>query len=130
MLLAPVLQNRWLTSLLLLAAVLQTGLVAAGLSAWSCPLNDVFSLPCPSCGLTTGVVHLLQGQWESALHTHLFSPLLLAGTTAAGLVVLMPAPIHRRLIKRVEVLERSTGVSMWIGVCLGVFWIWRLAESI
>ena len=124
------LQNRRLTALLLLAAVVQTGLVAAGMPAWMCPLKNVFSIPCPACGMTTGVVHLLNGQWNSALQAHLFSPLLLAAMAAAGLAVILPAPTHRRLITRVAMLEKSTAAGMWIVVGLGVFWIWRLAEGI
>jgi|GEM_PF-3185662 len=125
--LTPVLQNRRLSTVLFLVAVAQTGLVAAGLSAWTCPFATVFSVPCPACGLTTGVLHLLQGQWDSALQAHLLSPLLLTGTAAVGLLILMPTSIHRRTVSRMEVLERSTGASTWIGVCLGVSWIWRIA---
>ena len=128
--LTTVIQNRRLTSLLLLAAVVQTGLVAAGMSAWTCPLKNVFSIPCPACGMTTGVVHLLYGQWEAALQAHLFSPLLLTAMAVAGLAVILPATIHRRWVTWVEVLERSGKASMWIVVGLGVFWIWRLAEGI
>ena len=129
-LLTPVFQNRRLTSLLLLAAVVQTGLVAAGMTAWMCPLKNAFSIPCPACGMTTGVVHLLRGQWISALQAHLFSPLLLAAMAVAGVGVMLPASVNRRLITRVERLERSTGAGMWMVVGLGVFWIWRLAAGI
>ena len=129
-LLTPVLQNRRLTFLLVLAAVLQTGFAAAGLSAWTCPFYAVFSKPCPACGMTSGSVLLLQGQWEPALRAHLFSPLILTGTVAAGFLALMPTPIHRRILDRVEALERSTGLSVWIGFCLGVYWICRLAGGI
>ena len=129
-LLTTVFQNRRLTALLFLAAVVQTVLVAVGISAWMCPLKNVFSIPCPACGMTTGVVHLLHGQWKSALQAHLFSPLLLAAMAAAGLAVMLPFPIHSRLITRMEILERSSKAGMWILVGLGVFWIWRLAEGI
>jgi hypothetical protein len=128
--LTPVLQNRRLTIVLVLAAALQTGLTAMGLSAWSCPFHSAFFIPCPACGMTSGAVLLLKGQWASALQTHLFSPLLIAGTAAAGLVALMPDRIHRRLIDRLEALERRTGVTVWIGVCFGVSWIWRMVGGI
>jgi hypothetical protein len=124
--LTPVLQNRRLTIVLVLAAALQTGLTAMGLSIWSCPFHSAFSIPCPACGMTSGAVLLLKGQWASALRTHLFSPFLIAGTAAAGLLALMPAPIHRRFINRLEALERKTKATLWIGVFFGVSWIWRM----
>ena len=129
-LLTPLLKDRRLTAALILAAILQTGLAAAGLTAWSCPFKSVLSIPCPACGMTSGAVLLLQGHWESALQAHLFSPLLLAAVAAACLVGLMPTPIHRGFINRIEGLERNTGITTWIGVCLGVCWIWRMAGGI
>jgi hypothetical protein len=48
----------------------------------------------------------------------------------AGIGVMLPTSINRRLITRMERLERSTAAGMWMVVGLGVFWIWRLAAGI
>ncbi len=129
-LLTPVLGNRRLTAVLALTAALQIGLAAGGLSVWSCPFQSAFSIPCPACGMTSGAILLLQGQWALAVRMHLFSPLLIAGTMAAGLLALMPAPAYRRIICQLEVLERRTGLTVWIAVCLGASWIWRMVGGI
>ena len=129
-LLSPVIRNRPLTVLVVSAAVLQTGLAAGGLPAWSCPIRAVFSTPCPACGLTSGAVLLLQGNWGAALQAHLLSPMLAAALVLAACSVLMPKPIHRRLVARLEALEKRTGVTTWLGILVGTLWIWQMVGGI
>ena len=129
-LLAPVIRNRPLTLLVVLAALLQTGLAAGGLPAWSCPIRAVFSTPCPACGLTSGAVLLLQENWGAALQAHLLSPMLPAALVLAAFSALVPKPIHRRLVYRLEVVEKRTGVTTWIGILVGALWIWQMVGGI
>ncbi len=125
--LAPVLSNRRLTTVMALAAALQLGLTTAGLPAWQCPLKTAMSLPCPACGLSSGVELLLRGQWSTALQAHLFSPLLLVASAAIGFLILMPPTVYRIFTRHMLVLERTTGFSTWLAVCFVLFWILRIA---
>lgn len=42
-----------------------------------CPLHLFTGYPCPGCGLTTSVSHLLDGHWSAAIAAHPLGPLAL-----------------------------------------------------
>ncbi len=42
-----------------------------------CPLKALSGIPCPFCGLTTGVAWLSRWQWREAWNSNVLSPLML-----------------------------------------------------
>ena len=71
------------SSLVLLIALAQLSPDARGFGTHQgfrlppCPFLTLTHVPCPSCGLTTSVVHLLHGGIRAAWRTHLAGPLML-----------------------------------------------------
>ncbi|MBI2346251.1 MAG: DUF2752 domain-containing protein [Deltaproteobacteria bacterium] len=49
-----------------------------------CLLTALTGITCPSCGLTTSVVHCLHGEWLAALKANTVGPFLLIGILTIG----------------------------------------------
>ncbi len=108
------------------------GLGAAGLAVlavWTPPDDGSLSLcltrrglglPCPGCGVTRGLAHLLQGDLARAMALHPLSPLVLADAAAGwglwGLVVhgLAAAP-PARAVRLVLLAQLAVFVALWLG---------------
>jgi hypothetical protein len=127
--LSPLMHNRMTAAFLVGIAALQSGLVALGLPAWSCPMLNVLGIPCPGCGLTRATLLMLHGDWHTALTLHAFAPLLLLGIIVVGSAALLPEGPRRRLIDRVEVLEQRTGLATILFIALVVYWAFRLVVA-
>ena len=108
------------------------GLGAAGLAVlavWTPPDDGSLSLcltrrglglPCPGCGVTRGLAHLLQGDLGRAMALHPLSPLVLADAAAGwavwGLVVYgLAAPPPARAVRLVLLAQLAVFVALWLG---------------
>lgn len=45
-------------------------LVAIYVMDWVCPIERFFGIPCPGCGMSSALYHLLRGDWRSAYFFH------------------------------------------------------------
>lgn len=107
-------------------AVLQIGLVAAGLPAWPCPILAATGVPCPGCGLTHACVALLGGDWRTALTTNPVAPAVVLGVGLVLASATLPAALHPALVNAVARIERTTRIT-WIALGVMVIaWIARL----
>lgn len=85
-----------------------------------CLTRRGLGLPCPGCGLTRGLAHLLRGDLASMLTLHPLAPLVLADAAAGwglwGLVVhgLAPPPPARAL-RAVLLAQLALFVGLWLG---------------
>ena len=75
--LAPLVQDRRITLILMGVAALQVWLTAMGFPGWQCPIKSSLGVSCPGCGLSSGIVLLIQGQWQTAVSVHAFAPVFL-----------------------------------------------------
>jgi hypothetical protein len=124
--LAPVMQNRWITSLLGAVALFQVSLAALGLPAWRCPLKTTVGIACPGCGLTRAMVLLAEGKWLAAVQLHAFAPVGLAIGLLLLTTLLLPANWKHRVAERVAVFENRSGIILWLTLGLLIYWICRL----
>lgn len=85
-----------------------------------CLTRRVLGLPCPGCGLTRGMAHLLQGNLERALTLHPLAPLAAADAVVGwglwGLVLhgLAPAP-PAGVVRLVLLSQLALFVALWLG---------------
>lgn len=108
------------------------GLGAAGLAvlaAWIPPDDGSLSicltrrglgLPCPGCGLTRGLAHLLRGDLGRAMALHPLAPLVALDAAAAwvlwGLVVHgLAAPPPARAVRLVLLAQLAVFIALWLG---------------
>ena len=108
------------------------GLGAAGLAvlaAWTppgdgstslCLTRRIVGLPCPGCGLTRGLAHLVQGDLARVLELHPLAPLVLLDAAAGwglwGLVVHdLAAPPAARTVRLVLLAQLALFVALWLG---------------
>jgi hypothetical protein len=124
--LAPLLENRRILLIPVVAAALQVGLTVLGLPGWRCPVKGLFGIPCPGCGLSRATAHLIQGEWEAAIATHAFAPVFLAGFVLIVIVGLVPEKFFRAIVCRIETVERKTGLVGFVLVCMIIYWLIRL----
>ncbi len=108
------------------AALVQAGLVWAGLPGWPCPVAHTLGVPCPGCGLTRATVALLKGDWQSALALHAYAPVLLLALCLFACASLLPARPHHALVNIVAAVERRTGLTAVLAVGLVAYWLARL----
>ena len=106
--------------------LLQTLMTAAGLSIWECPLDSVFDLPCPGCGLSRATSALLKGRWLAAIHIHPMAPIVAAGGVAVIVIRLQRARVRKRIIFVVGELEKKAGVPLMLVTGFLISWWIRL----
>jgi hypothetical protein len=82
-----------------------------------CPLRRATGIPCPLCGLTTGVAAAVQGDLPAAVHAH---P---AALVALAVLVLAWTPLAPSMV---EILRRH---NLVIAVGLAVLWMARLSGA-
>jgi hypothetical protein len=120
-------QHRWALIALVGLAILQMGLIAAGLRGWQCPMYAGFGVPCPGCGLSTAMTLFIQGKWYAAIYTHAFAPILLAAVILLATAALMPRRLQANLSLRVAALERRTGIVAILLLVMFIYWGLRLS---
>jgi len=85
-----------------------------------CLTRRALGLPCPGCGLTRGLAHLLQGNLTRAMTLHPLAPLVAAdavvGWGAWGLVVHgLAAPPATRTVRLVLLAQLAVFIAFWLG---------------
>ncbi|MGD2099651.1 MAG: DUF2752 domain-containing protein [Desulfobacterales bacterium] len=124
--LAPVMQSRRIIVLLGAVAFFQISLTALGLPAWQCPLKATLGVACPGCGLTRAMVLLAEGKWLAAIELHAFAPVGLGIGLLLVTGILLPANVRDRLTHRLAIIEKRSGIMIWLIFSLFVYWIGRL----
>ena len=122
--LAPLLATRRLAGILFIIGVFQAGLTITGFGGWPCPIESALSLPCPGCGLSRGVISLISGNWQAAMHYHPFSPVVLVALLMMGVFSLLPENRHKLAVDIIAGIEKRTGISF--SIIIGMFTIWVL----
>jgi hypothetical protein len=108
-------------------AAFQRVCYAVGLPGWPCLLRQGFGCPCPGCGLTRAIIALLRADFKAALTLHAFAPVVLGALVFVVVGSLLPAPQRQPLVRRIERLERRTGITA-VGIsALFLYWLARLA---
>ena len=85
-----------------------------------CLTRRLLGLPCPGCGVTRGLAHLLQGNLARAMTLHPLAPLVavdaMVGWGLWGLVVygLAAAP-PARTVRLVLLAQLAVFVALWLG---------------
>jgi Protein of unknown function (DUF2752) len=126
LILTPILTDRRLcrggTGLMLL----HLSFVKLGLPSWPCPFLHSLSIPCPGCGLSRAILHLLQGNWHQSLRVHAFAPLAVIFLGLIAAIALLPVHFHRFLIPKLEKWEKRTGIGFFCLFSLIIYWIIRV----
>ena len=90
-----------------------------------CPLRRATGVPCPFCGMTTGVLALSRGDVVAAFAANPLAPLLVLAVVVAFLPFVYRSDSFRRT--RAKARARSGSLSRfgpWM--LLPVLWIWEL----
>lgn len=127
--LAALLRNRRFGLILTGALSLHIIFVLLHLPGWECPFFKVTGLPCPGCGLTRACLLLLQGDVHAALRFHAFAPVFVLLISMMLIATVLPKTVTEPFIKKAEMLERKTGVTLIIFSGLILYWLARLILS-
>lgn len=126
----PLMKNRRTLFIIIFLAGLQIVTTVFGFGIWKCPVYTTLGIQCPGCGISTAMSLLVQGNWEEALHAHLFAPFLLAGFFLIAAFAFLPEKIYRKLLCRIYLLERKIGFVQWLFVSMFLYWIVRISGMI
>jgi hypothetical protein len=128
--LGPLMQNRWIISLLATLTVVQVALTATGITAWQCPLRSTLGVPCPGCGLTRAMVMLAQGHWKAAIDLHAFAPIFFGVGILLVIGSILPAGLQKKIAYRITAFERLTGIVALLILSILAYWILRIVNLI
>ena len=85
-----------------------------------CLTRRALGVPCPGCGLTRALAHLLQGNLARAMSLHPLAPLVAAdavvgwGWWGLSLYRLLPAP-PARWVRLVLLAQLAVFLALWLG---------------
>lgn len=85
---------------------------------WLCPIQQIFGIPCPGCGMTTALYYFVQGRFQEA---YFFNPafyLLLLFCLYSGIGWLMN---HNFLYSKGWQLSFWLFMIIWFGI-----WLYRM----
>ncbi len=128
--LASLVRQRRDAAILVGVGGIQVGLHLLGWPGWPCPVHQILGIPCPGCGLTTAVGLLLRGDWQEAVSTHAFAPVLVLAFGLIVLAAVLPEGLRQRLVDGLTRLEQRTGISAFLLVGLLLYWGLRLFGSV
>jgi hypothetical protein len=126
----PLMQNRWISVLLVAITVVQVASTAAGIIAWQCPLKSTLGVVCPGCGLTRAMVLFAQGNWSAAIDLHAFAPLVFGVGIFLVIASILPAALQRKIALQITAFERLTGIVGLLILSLLAYWILRILNLI
>ena len=69
---------------------------------------------------------MLHGDWHTALKMHALAPVFLVAVALFAVVSVLPSGAREPLIRRIEAVERRTGISSLVLAALIVYWVARL----
>ena len=127
--LAPILASRRLALALFIIGSAQAALTLSGYGIWQCPIQSTLGLPCPGCGVSRGVASLVSGHWQSAIHFHLLSPIVLGAILMLGAISLLPQNSHNMAVQIVAGVEKNTGISYWFIFGMLAIWAYRIVAG-
>jgi Protein of unknown function (DUF2752) len=124
--LAAILRDRRLGSIICGAGLLQLLLTFLGVPGWTCPIFHTFGIPCPGCGMTRATLFLFRGDLKQALTMHVYAPILLIALIIITLCTIGPRNYVERIVAKTETLENYTGITTILLGGLIVYWLARL----
>ena len=124
--LATLLRNRKFGLVLIGALCLHVIFTLLNLQVWECPFFRLTGMPCPGCGLTRACLLLLQGNVHASLKFHAFAPIFLVLLFMMSVSTLLPLSVTEPFIRKAEILERQSGLTIIIMGGLILYWLARV----
>ena len=121
--LAPLVQDRRITLILIGVAALQVWLTAMGFPGWQCPIKSSLGILCPGCGLSSAIVLLIHGQWQTAVSVHAFAPVFLIGSLILMVATVLPERLQRDFVRWIAWWELCTGIIPLLLISIIVYWV-------
>ncbi len=99
-----------------------------------CLIRQVTSVPCPSCGSTQSVIHLLHGEYVDALYWNPLGMVILSGLVILPLWILFDLVSGKQtLVKFYRDAEKLLR-KPWVAIPLVVFvlanWVWNIVKGL
>lgn len=118
--------NPIVTWILLGSVGIHLTLGAFGLHVYRCAFQSTTGLPCPGCGVSTGILCLLRGDWAGMWRAHPFSPYLVALGFVMLLLALLPRGRRYSLIETISHIEGLTHINAVMMTAFVVYGVARL----
>ena len=119
---APILQDPMILRILSALALIQLLVTLLGVQGWQCPVKGSVGLACPGCGLSTAMVALILGDWQTAFSIHAFAPLFVMALILMVLLSFLPRRFNRIIVERLAALERNRGVTVLFLIAFFGYW--------
>jgi NhaP-type Na+/H+ or K+/H+ antiporter len=127
--LSPLLRHRRLSFVLALAGTGQILATMLHAPAMTCPVMQLFKVPCPGCGASRACADLLHGRWREMARMHAFAPALVLAILLFWAAAVAGQAAREWLIGAVDRLERKTALPTLMLVGLILYWVGRLVYA-
>lgn len=124
-LLSVLLENRSLGWWMLGGGLTYFALSLIGIYIFSCPIRNLTGLQCPGCGLTSGSKALIRGDWDVALQSNLFTPIIALFWAAVAIGLVLPQPARGKFLHWAQQSERVTHWPAILGISLLIYTLTR-----
>jgi hypothetical protein len=99
-----------------------------------CLIRQVTSVPCPSCGSTQFVMHLLRGEYAEALYWNPLGMVILPGLVMVPLWIMFDLVARKdtlfRFYRTMEKLLKKPWVAIPLVVFVLAIWVWNIAKGL
>ena len=97
-----------------------------GFSLIECPIQKLFSKPCPGCGMTRAVSSLAHGDWQLSLRQHLLAIPYIILFSFIGLSAILPDKQRDSFAQFIRLTEKLTYWPQLLAVSTILYFLTRL----
>lgn len=94
---------------------------SVGLLIYRCPLQSVFALPCPGCGVSRAMLSLLRRDWAGAWAHHPFAPYFACLALLCAISAVLPEQRRKQFMEWALRIEQRTHVNALLLVAFAMY---------
>lgn len=125
--LSSLIKNRPLCIALTIGSSIYLAFHLAGISLMNCPVDQLFHVRCPGCGLTRSVTALLHGDLVTSFQLHAFAIPMLIIFSLIGIACFLP---EKPLDKLALIIAKTEKLTHWPYVLLLGLIVYSLTREI
>lgn len=105
-----------------------------GISLFHCPLRTLTGIPCPSCGVTTGIMALIHGDFVKSLRCNPLAIIMFIGFLYIQISILTDLLFNKRIFLRSYLFLcrcfKHKEFIIFCSTCVVLLWGYKIVEGL